>query len=401
MLLAMSWILLILYLAAPLMNGVWSVLAWRRENRRKPLFGLIATMLVCFSIAIGLSAGMALATGAAVLGGLSFAEILIGGYFITGVVLCLRCFDEQVRNGLTRLVKGRKWYVVLLAALTRVAVMSTLVIPWVMGVGMVFRLKIGAQPWPPGWVGSSVHFSAADGTNLQGYYFPADGSSDKTVIVAHGLGATGLMQVTIARDLRRDGWNVFAFDFRAHGNSGGHVSTFGLREHADVLAAVAYLKSHRPQEATRITAVGASMGGAALVSAAAATSDIDALAVVGSYSDLDRLTDEVSFSFFRWPMSWAAKYIAVPVASLHAGVDIREFRPVESVAKLWPRPLMVIHGSKDEMIPFNHGLRLYDAAGPGRRRLWIDGTHNSVIDDGRTSRGLQEFFDRAQNVPEI
>lgn len=401
MLHAISWILVAVYLTLPAGYCLWAV---RRGNGRgRRVFSAAVTLAVGFLIGIGLCGAVAIMTGVNPLVGVAWNEALLAGYFVSGVILCLRLADLLLRAALTRAVRQRRLTLIILAAVFRVAVLAVVVIPWVMGVGMVYRVKVVGQAWPPGWRGQRVTFTAADGVQLTGYYFASDSGapSDRTAIVAHGLGATGLMQVTMARDLRRDGWNVLAFDFRAHGRSGGHVSTFGIHESRDVLAAVQYLQVQHPDSATEIVAVGASMGGAAVLAAAAEQPAIRSVAVVGSFSDMRRLAADVSQSYFRWPVSAAVNHIALPIASIHAGVNLGGFRPVDSVERIWPRPVMVIHGTRDEIIPFAHGLRLYDAAGPGRQRLWLEGGHNSVIDDGQTARGLAEFFRRAEPVPEI
>lgn len=401
MLHAISWALVAVYLAMPVGYCAWAFRRGAGQGRR--VFSAIVTLAVGFMIGIGLCAAVAAMTGVNPLIGVAWTEALLAGYFVSGVILTLRLADALLRAALTRAVRQRGLPLIMLAAVFRVAVLAVVVIPWVMGVGMVYRVKVVGQTWPPGWRGQQVTFAATDGVQLTGYYFTAGGGppSDRTVIIAHGLGATGLMQVTMARDLRRDGWNVLAFDFRAHGRSGGHLTSFGIHEAQDVLAAVNYLKSQKPDNAAEIVAAGASMGGAAVLSAAASLPAIQAAAVIGSFSDMPRLAADVSQSYFRWPISAAVNHIALPIASMHAGVDLASFRPVRSVEQIWPRPVMVVHGTRDEIIPFGHGMRLYDAAGPGRQRLWLEGSHNSVIDDGQTARGLAEFFRRAESVPEI
>jgi alpha-beta hydrolase superfamily lysophospholipase len=88
-------------------------------------------------------------------------------------------------------------------------------------------------------------------------------------LLCHGLGSSKSNALPVAEHLLRAGYNVLAFDFRAHGESAGHVSTFGARERLEVLAAVEWLRRERPRQSERIFGVGASMGAAALVAAAA------------------------------------------------------------------------------------------------------------------------------------
>ena len=65
--------------------------------------------------------------------------------------------------------------------------------------------------------------------------------------------------------------------------------------------------------------------------------------------------------------------------------------------RLVPRvrcPVLVIHGTEDEVIPWSHGRRLYDAANEPKQALWIEGAHhNDVVPMGgaRYWSALQQF----------
>jgi fermentation-respiration switch protein FrsA (DUF1100 family) len=43
-------------------------------------------------------------------------------------------------------------------------------------------------------------------------------------------------------------------------------------------------------------------------------------------------------------------------------------------------PVLVIHGTEDEVIPFSHGRQLYEAANQPRQSLWVEGAgHNDLL----------------------
>jgi alpha-beta hydrolase superfamily lysophospholipase len=128
-------------------------------------------------------------------------------------------------------------------------------------------------------------FAASDGVELVGWWIPAArapasvrGSlrqqwGKNTVLVCHGLAANKSNQLVMARQLVPGGFNVLAFDFRAHGESGGQLTTFGKLEVNDVLGAVRWVRENHADQAHKIFGVGASMGGSALIVAAADDSD--------------------------------------------------------------------------------------------------------------------------------
>jgi len=217
-----------------------------------------------------------------------------------------------------------------------------------------------------------VSFTATDGVRLDGWWIPARADAgpaasssrapdwgSKTVILCHGLGSNKVNQLVMAQALVPGGYNVLAFDFRAHGASGGQLSTFGDLERRDVLGAVRWVRRNRPEGASRVFGVGASMGAAALVAAAADPSPegqaIEAVAVYGTYDDLGSLVGTMCDNFFIPPVGWMAVHVGLPIADAHVGRRLGQFSPAEEVKSLWPRPILVIHGKKDRIIDFRHG----------------------------------------------
>ncbi|MDB5298050.1 MAG: peptidase family, catalytic domain protein, partial [Phycisphaerales bacterium] len=250
-----------------------------------------------------------------------------------------------------------------------------------------------------------VRFESTDGIPLAGWWIPAaasppprvaaptpaaeDPTADgpaadtgpdpewgrRTVILCHGLGAGKGNQLALARDLVPNGYNVLAFDFRAHGDSGGQLASFGDLERQDVLGAVRWVRANRQGQSRRLFGLGVSMGGAALLAAAGDQSDdgraIDAVAVFSTYDTFTALADAMLDRHFVPPFGWLAKRVGVPLASAHVGADLRAFNPAAAANRIAPRPLMVVHGRGDALIPFDAAVRLYDGASQPKVRLWV------------------------------
>ncbi|MGH7178232.1 MAG: alpha/beta hydrolase, partial [Tepidisphaeraceae bacterium] len=151
--------------------------------------------------------------------------------------------------------------------------------------------------------------------------------------------------------------------------------------------------------------LGASMGAAALISAASDDSPegqaISAVAVYDTFDDLPSLAHSVAVSRFVPPLSWVADRFGLALASFQTGADLENFRPSRCIAQLWPRPVMVIHAQDDLIIPFQHGQALFDAASEPKRQLWVGGGHNQVLNDESVAREVRDFFDEARAVPAI
>jgi fermentation-respiration switch protein FrsA (DUF1100 family) len=293
-------------------------------------------------------------------------------------------------------------------AACQVVVVGGVGLPYGMAAVMTYRPKIAIAGDPRtelGWGFEDVSFKTADGVKISAWWIPCEATgaavgSGRTVLVCHGLGANKLNQLHVARRFRRMGYNVLTFDFRAHGASGGQFSSFGDLERRDVLAAVRWLKTNRPREARRIVGVGASLGAAALIAAASQegsneAGEIDAIVVYATYADFGRLTAEVADARFPWPANWLARWGGVPLASVHAGADLGGFAPVRMVGRVAPRPVMIVHGRGDELIPIGHGRALFEAAGGVKRFLEVEGDHNAIIDDEGAARAVAEFVEGA------
>src|SRR5699024_6624411 len=86
-------------------------------------------------------------------------------------------------------------------------------------------------------------FSNIDHIPLEGWWIPSqNNNTSKTVIFSHAFGhsRTGMPidSLSLARSFSQHGYNVFMYDFRNSGDSGGHVSTAGYLEQRDLHAAI-------------------------------------------------------------------------------------------------------------------------------------------------------------------
>jgi hypothetical protein len=421
--LVLHYLLIAAYLAAPIV----AVLRSTRRRRSPPLpdgaaagvwnassVGVIGTFVAGTVMGVSLSVVYAVA----VQGTVSIAQAVLASYFATALLLLLRGFDWLLRAMVWRIsvlppAPGERPRVrrglAMVANVARVAVLFGIGLPFVMAAIVTYRPKVLPNDDPMtqlGFAFEPVSFTATDGVRISGWWLPARGRTDRTVIVCHGLGANKSNQLIMARRLVPAGYNVLAIDLRAHGESGGQLTSFGDLERHDVLGAVRYLRGNRPQAAQRIFGVGASQGAAALIAAAASDTPegqaIDALAVYGTYDDLGRLVQTLARRTFLPPVDWLVERLALPIASIHAGADLTRFRPADLVMKLWPRPILVIHGVQDQIIDFSHGQRLFQSATQPKESLWIErGDHNSIINSEFAAEAVRRFFDRAEPVPVI
>lgn len=137
-----------------------------------------------------------------------------------------------------------------------------------------------------------VTFDAADGVLLSGWMVRGVPGSP-VIVLAHDLGGSRYSMVNSAVSLNRAGYPLFVFDLRGHGRSSGRGSSLGVDEKHDLLGAVAYLKTRKDVDGSRLGVWGVGMGAYAAVLAAAEAPEIAALALDAVYPDvpaqLDRL----------------------------------------------------------------------------------------------------------------
>ncbi len=205
--------------------------------------------------------------------------------------------------------------------------------------------------------------SREDHLQLQGWFIPGvlpNGSltAQRTIIVVHGNAANradqsvGLLKLSGA--FARRGFAVLAFDVRGNGKSPPAPRSFGYFEQRDVLGAVDFLRAGtlpypelgRPRV---IAGWGLSMGGSALILAAAHEPAISAIVADSVATDyLPILEREI-------PKQGHLPALFTPGTLLAAraiyGMDFYDVRPVDVVAQLAPRPLFFIHGGADRYVP--------------------------------------------------
>ena len=275
-------------------------------------------------------------------------------------------------------------------------VTAVIIIPfWATGcMERLFYHPTRAQTVPPPEVAGaeSVWFESGDGTRLHGWLIPAaDGTPPQqaaTVVHVHGNAGNIDSHVWFTQFLPAAGFNLFVFDFRGYGRSEG-VARRRRPLIADTHAALDMLLARPDIDPARIGMFGQSLGGAI------------GLNVMADRAELRSGLIMSAFSSWRDVAANAVGGESPGVVSrLLARVLIRDHdRPDEAIARI-DRPILVIHGTDDTIVPASHSRRLAEA-GPTAELVEINGgDHNNM----RTShpeidRYVIEFFRRTLPKP--
>lgn len=232
----------------------------------------------------------------------------------------------------------------------------------------------------------SVTFPTADGSPLHGFYFPAEGSSRGTVLHLHGNAGNVSGHFQHVAWLPKAGWNVLAFDYRGYGRSQGRMTRAGSIE--DAHAALNYLLARRDVDADRIVAFGQSLGGAIGVVLAAQRPEIRGLAMDGAFDSYRRIVGwHVRRSWWLLPIAW-----------WYPLVMSGQLDPIDTIARIAPRPVFIMHGTADGVVDPAMARRLYERAGEPRQLWLVDGAdHYGAMQDHaeEAQARLGAFFEMA------
>ncbi|MHC4676929.1 MAG: alpha/beta hydrolase [Planctomycetota bacterium] len=211
-------------------------------------------------------------------------------------------------------------------------------------------------PFTPDELGldfENVVFESDDGLLLTGWYVPAE-NAEFTVLFCHGNGGNIFHRLDSINIFYKLGLSCFVFDYRGYGDSQGKPSEEGT--YKDVMAAYEWLTKEKKLSPANIIIFGKSLGGSI---AAQLASKVDARALViesafTSYIDMGR-------KFYPYmPVRWFARF---------------SYKTIDYIKEVLC-PVMIIHSRNDEIVPFEFGLELYEAANEPKELVEIFGSHN-------------------------
>ena len=296
--------------------------------------------------------------------------------------------DRAGRRGLPRRIFGsrRRFAVNVTVALTLVGALIVLDFRGWLEARMAYFPSREPFDTPAGF--EDVTFQTPEGLGLHGWFMPAapgvagaseDGRRPAILHVHGNAGHVGL-HAEFSEFLTQAGFHVFVFDYRGFGRSdrGGRLTRQKLV--TDTHAALDYLLGRDDVDPARIGTFGYSLGGVIGLSAAAKRPEIRAVAAIAPFS------------------SWKA--IARDHLGGVGGVLARTGVDAETAAaQLGERPLLLLHGDADHIVPAAHSQRLAEVcreAGVHAELVIIaGGDHVSVLDPARARQAVADFFREA------
>ena len=228
----------------------------------------------------------------------------------------------------------------------------------------------------------AVTFQGLD-ISLAGWRCDAPGRSRGTVVYLHGVADNRSSGVGVIQRFHGRGFDVVAYDSRAHGESGGDVCTYGFLEKQDLRRVLDSLDSGP------VVLLGTSLGAAVALEAAAEDVRVTALVAAEPFADLRTVAIE------RAPFFVSAAAIAKVFQAIEEKGRFRidAVRPVEAAAKI-TAPVLLVHGEADSDTLPDHSRRVFAALRGPRRLIIVPGaTHTQSLSGGEVWKDIQRWVD--------
>jgi dipeptidyl aminopeptidase/acylaminoacyl peptidase len=263
---------------------------------------------------------------------------------------------------------------------------------------LVIKSPRSPQETNPGSFGltyENFSFVTEDGVRLNGWFVPCPGSA-KTVISCHGWSAERSTIISSTLFLQNKGYNLLYFDFRNHGDSGGHLSSIIPWECRDLLAAIRALTEQKKEAARWIGVWGLSMGGAVALTTAADHPEIRAVVAESSFTSINETIIRSAKIFYGIPC-FPLMPITLFFVRWRLGLDPEPFSPIHHIGRIAPRPVLLIQGEMDRRAPTKDGRRLFEAAKTPRELWTVSGADHGEAhskDPVAYEKKVSEFFDK-------
>jgi uncharacterized protein len=224
-----------------------------------------------------------------------------------------------------------------------------------------------------------IFLNTADGGRIHGWWVPSPDACG-TILYFHGNAGNMSHRVETIGRLRSWRFNVFIIDYRGYGNSSGRPSERALYHDAE--AAWEFLLNQKKLKPQQIVVQGRSLG-SGVAAHLAAQRQPAGVVLEAAFIDIP----EIGANLYRW--------FPVRLLCRHQFPTLKNLERIHC-------PVLIAHSQEDELIPFYHAERLFEAANEPRFFLELSGGHNECVtaQGGTYERALRSFLHQALSVPE-
>ena len=259
--------------------------------------------------------------------------------------------------------------------------------------GKYYRQITDANQWLFDHNAQGLNIESHDGLKLHGLWVPAEDARG-TILLVHGYRSTYLVDFAPAfAYYHKMGLNLLIPAQRAHGESGGKLITFGVKESQDMMLWCKYHNHHLSN--CDIVLNGLSMGASTVLMASGKELPDN---VIGILSDC-------GFSSGREIICHVAKRLKLPPvlifpfiklgARLFGRFDIDECPPKEAL-KNCKKPVLFFHGEADSFVPCYMSEENFDSCPTRKKLVTVPGAGHGLcypVDQEKYLKELKEFFE--------
>jgi len=243
---------------------------------------------------------------------------------------------------------------------------------------------------------------SADDIMLAGQVFLPDDCSRTypAVCICHGIPAVPYNPdekggyPELAARFCRAGLIALVFNFRGCGPSQGNIDMPGWI--CDLEVAVDFLYMLLEVDRKKIYLLGSSGGAAACINVAAREKRVSAVATLACPAEFDFMagghtTDSLIARFREIGIIKDADF----PPSVKKWVDgFKTVAPIEYIGQVSPKPLLLVHGEADDVVPVEHAERLYARAGKPRKKVILPGAGHRLRQDERAIEAVMSWLQK-------
>ncbi len=222
--------------------------------------------------------------------------------------------------------------------------------------------------------------------------------SKKTVIFAHGFSVNMAASLRFLEVFQLKGYNIFIYDHRYHGKSGGKNCTLGFYEKQDLITCISWVYDKVGNGAT-VGLHGESMGASTSILAAAEDKRIAFVVADCPYADLyDEAKHQLTQRFGR--ISVFLLFLANIMNYLRAGHRYKTISPIKVINNS-VAPMLFIHGDSDTFTPPESSVKMHEVYN-GKKQLYISKGaihgHSIHVDRQKYRDVVHEFLNSIEGV---
>ncbi|MBQ5850292.1 MAG: alpha/beta hydrolase, partial [Lachnospiraceae bacterium] len=236
---------------------------------------------------------------------------------------------------------------------------------------------------------SDASITSKDNLTLKGKYRKQQSGSLWAIII-HGYKSSNTKMMDFGAEYYNRGYNVLLPNNRAHGDSQGDYIGMGWLDKDDIILWIDWIKQQDSQ--AKILIHGVSMGGAT----AMMLSGSNPKGVIGYINDCGYTTvweifESELYKRFSLP-AFPVLHISELVASVKAGYNFKEASAINAV-KSCNKPILFIHGNRDDFVPIKMGYETYEAANCVKEMYVVEKAGHAEAKDYNPKAYWEKVFD--------